>query len=170
MFESPRLFLRKWTETDFPFVGPILGDPIVMEFSEQGALTQREQEAWFREALRSHGSSELPGVLAVEHKKTGKVLGYISLCRDLERVSGQDAEIGFRLAHTAWGQGYATEAAKRMLELAKQTASVDRVVAIVDPNNHRSVRVLEKSGMIHEGEIMFDEYDYPDHVYVWQSA
>lgn len=39
-------------------------------------------------------------------------------------------------------------------------------VAIVDPNNQQSVRVLEKVGMTYEPEVMFDGYDYPDHRYV----
>ena len=38
-----------------------------------------------------------------------------------------------------------------------------RVVAIVDPNNRQSVRVLQKIGMTYERDVMFEGYDYPDH-------
>lgn len=168
MYESRRLILRKWTAADLSCLDAVLGDPIVMEFSDDGTLTLEEQEAWLQEATSPISSTELPGLLAIEHKKTGKVIGYVSLLQDLKRVSCHEAEIGFRLEQSAWGQGYASEAASIMFEVANKSASIARVVAIVDPNNHRSVGVLKKLGMTQEGEIMFDGYDYPDHIYARQ--
>jgi len=107
----------------------------------------------------------LPGLLAIERKRDEHVIGYISLSRDLKRVGSRDAEIGFRLATPAWGEGYATEAASGMIDASKSITFADRIVAIVDPNNRRSVQVLKKVGMIYDSEIMFEGYDYPDHLY-----
>ncbi len=166
MLESARLILRPWREEDQKFVGAILGDPEVMRFSDAGELGASHQEVWLRGILRAVTANELPGNLAIEHKASARVIGYVSLSRDLTRVGREESEIGFRLARSAWGRGYATEAVQRMIEAAKSITSTQRVVAIVDPHNHRSVRLIEKIGMMYERDVMFEGYDHPDHRYV----
>jgi len=71
----------------------------------------------------------------------------------------------FRLARAAWGYGYATEAIGGILNLASGLDGLTRIVAIVDPHNIRSVRVLEKIGMIYKSDVVFEGYDHPDHLY-----
>ncbi|MEM9708609.1 MAG: GNAT family N-acetyltransferase [Pseudomonadota bacterium] len=103
--------------------------------------------------------------MAVELKENDRFVGYISLSREPGRVQLGDAEIGFRFAKRAWGKGYATEAGKAVVRRVRTAKSAKRIVAIVDPNNLRSVRVVTKLGMVMEGEIMLDGYDYPDRLY-----
>ena len=67
------------------------------------------------------------------------------------RVVGHRAEIGYALAQAAWGQGYATEAARAVVELALTLPGVRRVWAFHDVENVASGRVLEKAGMEREG-------------------
>ncbi|MEM6906056.1 MAG: GNAT family N-acetyltransferase, partial [Pseudomonadota bacterium] len=76
----------------------------------------------------------LPGTRAIELRGQGTIIGYVSLSRDLERVGGDEAEIGFRLATSHWGFGYASEAAKAVIEAATGTCGTNRIVAIVDPH------------------------------------
>jgi ribosomal-protein-alanine N-acetyltransferase len=61
-------------------------------------------------------------------------------------AGGPDIELGFHLARSHWGRGYATEAARACLAwaLAERT---ERVVAIAAPANRSSIRVLEKISM-----------------------
>lgn len=165
MLKSARLTLRNWRLDDQVFVDAIVGDPEVMEFSDTGPLSQSQQIAWLRDILKNKPPDNLPGKLAIELGSSRQVIGYISLSRDLARVGHGEAEIGFRLAKSAWGQGYATEATERMIEAAKLIPSVERVLAIVDPSNHRSVRTIKKVGMLFEREVMFEGYDHPDHLY-----
>lgn len=61
------------------------------------------------------------------------------------------AEIGFVLARSSWGHGYATEAANAVLRWASSLDSVFRVWATCDVENAASARVLEKIGMSSEG-------------------
>jgi RimJ/RimL family protein N-acetyltransferase len=56
-------------------------------------------------------------------------------------------EVGWRLARDAWGQGYATEAARAALAFGFEEHAMAEIVAIVDPRNVRSLRVGEKLGM-----------------------
>lgn len=148
---------------DFGSLDAILGDPEVMKFSDTGVLSKRGQRTW----LKKQNPSDKPygplGNFAIEHKRSGYVIGYVSLSRDLMRVGHREVEIGIRLSQSAWGQRYATEAVERVIAAAK---SSEKIVAIVDPNNHRSVKFIKKVGLIYECDVMLAGYGYPDHLYV----
>ncbi|WP_422034430.1 GNAT family N-acetyltransferase [Roseibium sp.] len=144
----------------------ILGDPDVMQFSDRGVLGEKDQAAWLQNAIASNDQYSLPGFFAIERRQDRRIIGYISLSRDLTRVERGEAEIGFRLAKQAWGQGYASEAVAAMIETFAHLPATAKIVAIVDPHNLKSVKVLEKAGMAYCRDIMFPGYDYPDHLYV----
>ncbi|MEM9427041.1 MAG: GNAT family N-acetyltransferase [Pseudomonadota bacterium] len=160
---TPRLVLRPFVENDLNQLELILGDSVVMEFSDHGPLDAAEQLEWLK---RMTDSAHVLLVRAVERTSNNALIGYISLANDPQRVSRNDAELGFRFARAFWGSGYAFEAAKAMIDLATSRPEIKRLVAFVDPHNKRSVRVLEKLGMVWDGDVMFDGYDYPDHRFV----
>ncbi|MEM9434678.1 MAG: GNAT family N-acetyltransferase [Pseudomonadota bacterium] len=166
MIKSRRLSLRKWRGSDRAQLRLILGDPEVMEFSDQGALSEAQQTSWLDEACLVSRMDLLSGPLAITRRAEDLAVGYIRLSTEPGRVKTGAVELGIRLARRMWGQGYATEAAAAMIDAAKTIPSISELVAIVDPNNERSIRLLEKLGMAQDGEIMFDGYDYPDAVYV----
>jgi len=66
-------------------------------------------------------------------------------------VRGHAVELGFVLARPYWGHGYATEAARAVLQWAASLDSVFRIWATCDIDNRASARVLEKIGMSREG-------------------
>src|SRR5690606_29639318 len=72
-------------------------------------------------------------------------LGWILLTP--EDAEEPDIEIGWRLIRSAWGKGYATEAAMPVLDHAFQTVGLDRVIADINPHNAASLRVAGKIGM-----------------------
>ncbi|MEM9716732.1 MAG: GNAT family N-acetyltransferase [Pseudomonadota bacterium] len=166
MIRTERLTLRPWAARDLHALDPILGDAEVMRFSDHGVLGSKAQEDWLKEKINHATDRSGLGCHAIEERISGAVVGYISMTSNPNRVAGHEAEIGFRLRRSAWGQGYATEAAEAVIEAARTSKAIQRVVAIVDPNNAASVRVLRKLGMQFEREIMFEGYDYPDGVYV----
>ncbi len=165
MLETDRLILRNWTQADWSQTAAILGDPDVMEFSDFGTLSSEQQMDWFRKACAARVGDILSGPLAIIQKTTSEIVGYIKLSNDPTRNEQGDLEIGFRLSRSAWGKGFASEAVAKLIEKANEIPSFTRVVAIVDPHNKRSIRVLEKSGMSRVSEIIFDGYDYPDELY-----
>jgi RimJ/RimL family protein N-acetyltransferase len=165
MLETDRLVLRKWRKADRSQAATILGDPDVMEFSDRGTLNSEQLFDWFKKALAVRTGDILSGPLAIVQKFTGEVVGYVGLSNDPERNERDDVEIGFRLSRHVWGNGYATEAVAGLLRRTGDIPSNSRIVAIVDPHNKRSIRVLEKLGLSQVGEMMFDGYDYPDALY-----
>lgn len=163
MISTARLTLRPFQEDDDSQLVSILGDPKVMAFSDHGALDRVATRDWLHHAVQSGKENKLPLILAICPRPMGGLIGYISLSSDPQRVGKSEAEIGFRLSHTHWCRGFATEAAKALIAQAKCLSGIGRLLAIVDPNNRQSVRVLEKIGMTYEAEVMFPGYDYPDH-------
>ncbi|MEL7179021.1 MAG: GNAT family N-acetyltransferase [Pseudomonadota bacterium] len=166
MIIGERLRLRRWTANDIIYLDAIFGDPEVMEFSDRGALSKSEQQVWLDTQLSQAKSMERFGTNAIEFNTSGKVSGYVSLSQDLARIGPEEVEIGIRLARSVWGQGYAAEA---ILTLVNAVDPLGRIVAIVDPNNHRSVKLMKRVGMIYDRQVMFAGYDYPDHIYAMDS-
>jgi RimJ/RimL family protein N-acetyltransferase len=67
-------------------------------------------------------------------------------------------ELGYELHPDVWGSGLATEAASATIEVALGTLGLERVVAVVNAGNHRSIRVLEKAGLrFSEERVAYDE-------------
>jgi len=94
------------------------------------------------------------------------VIGYCGLFFFPDIEGQAEVEIGYRLARSVWGKGYATEAAKAVRDYAFNVLRLERLIAMIDPSNIASIRVAEKIGMHYEKEVMFEGYTHPDHVYV----
>jgi RimJ/RimL family protein N-acetyltransferase len=88
------------------------------------------------------------GFWAIEERDGGRVAGAVILkpLGDTEEI-----EVGYHLARDSWGRGIATEAAAGALRHGFTTVGLDRIVAVVNPDNSRSLRVITKLGMRHEG-------------------
>lgn len=170
MINTVRLNLRSFRDDDLHQVSETLGDPKVMAFSDDGALDHAACREWLRRAIQTATDHSLPLMLAICLKSDGRLIGYVSLANDPQRVSACEAELGFRLVHDCWGRGIATEAAQAMVVHATGLSGTKRIVAIVDPNNRQSVRVLQKIGMTYERDVMFEGYDYPDHKFGLELA
>jgi RimJ/RimL family protein N-acetyltransferase len=82
----------------------------------------------------------------IEDRVSGRFLGVTDLT-----IGPHGAVIGYILCQPAWGRGIATEAVRRLVDLAFERFGVWRVWATCAPQNPASRRVLEKVGMRHEG-------------------
>jgi RimJ/RimL family protein N-acetyltransferase len=126
----------------------VFGDPEVMRFSGGGARSPAgtlERVRSLIEHQERHGFSKW----GVCERASGALIGDCGI-QLLE--GGPDVELGFHLRPSAWGRGYATEAARACLDAAFADLGLDEVIAIVAPGNAASVRVLEKIGMRPAGE------------------
>jgi ribosomal-protein-alanine N-acetyltransferase len=74
------------------------------------------------------------------------------LCGKIElRVSGREAEVGYMLAASHWGEGLMSEALAAVLEFARERLSLSRVSGTCDPENRASARVFQKCGFRYVG-------------------
>jgi len=148
--DTPRLILRELTPDDTPALAKILGDAQVMRHSVGGVMSEQatgEFIDWCRQSYRVHGF----GPWAVQDKSSSTLAGFCGL--NAERVDDADEiEIGYRLAPGFWGKGLGTEAARRALNHGFDKLRIDSLIAIVEPANVASVKVIQKlgfSGFIH---------------------
>ena len=160
-----RLFLRHFHLLDEKAMYPVFGDPEVMKYGD-GVQTKEWVHNWLHACLERYHQSWGFGPYAVVEQHSQKVIGYCGLFY-FPNVNGQpEVEIGYRLAQSAWGHGYATEAAGAVRDYAFTDLGIRRLIAIIDPSNLASIHVAKKIGMHYEQDVVFKGYSHADHVYV----
>ena len=134
--------MREWREEDLDAHAAMSADPEVQRYLE-GVLDR--VQSWRSMAFHSgHWVLRGYGNWVVERKADGVVIGRVGLWNP-EGWFG--VEVGWKLDRDVWGHGYATEAAAASLEWAWRELDVDRVLAVIAPENDASRRVAARLGM-----------------------
>jgi len=144
--ETPRLLLRRLSVDDAEaiFTG-YAQDPAVSRYTSWAPHRQLEDTRGF---LRDNEEGWTRGTVfswAITRRDDGQIIGTTDF-----RLEGHRAEIGYVLARSAWGQGYATEVARAVTAWGLAQPDLARVWAVCDVDNKASARVLEKAGMTRE--------------------
>lgn len=150
ILSTSRLLLRPWRDEDLAPFTEMNADERVMEFFP-APLTAAASKAFF-ERIRQEWVREESGLYALEKREDGTLIGFTGLHRIAfaGELHGK-TEIGWRLRAEAWGQGYATEAARATLACAEETG-IGEVVAFTAIRNLRSQQVMKRLGMEYAGE------------------
>jgi RimJ/RimL family protein N-acetyltransferase len=149
--ETERLILRRHTQDDLSAVQTLVSDRriaattgnIPHPYPEDGAIR------WFAQSEQSieDGSAYL---FAMVRKADQTYMGAIGLHPVPEN---QHAEMGYWIGVPYWGQGYTSEAARRVLQFGFEAANLHRISARHFAHNPASGRVMQKIGMQHEGRL-----------------
>lgn len=141
--ETKRLILRPFEASDAAAAFAWFGHPVVMRFTPAGADKSIEETnvrvAGYVEHQKIHGFSKW----LVLNRASGVAIG------DSGLLVLQDygwVDLGFRFAQPYWGKGFATEAASAWVRAAFAEFRLTRLGAFVHPDNHASIRILEKLG------------------------
>lgn len=161
---TKRLWLRHFHIHDGDSLLRVFGDAEVMRFGE-GVQTREWVDNWLRTCLESYQLRGF-GPYALVEQKSGEVIGYCGLFYFSDVHGKPEIELGYRLVRSAWGQGYATEAASAVRDFAFDILNIKRLIALIDPSNEASIRVAKKIRMRREGEVMLEGYSHPDHIYM----
>ena len=146
LFTSERLGFRNWTKDDLPEFAKMNADKEVMEHFPK-TLTKSESNS-FIDRQQAHFKSYGYNYFVCEILETTEFIGFIGLShQDFEASFTPAVDIGWRLKKSAWGKGYATEAAKRCLNYAFNSLKIDSVISICTQNNNKSEHVMKKIGM-----------------------
>lgn len=144
VLHTGRMTLRPFSSADVPYLAHILSDAEVMRYSVRGVLTESETAEfvqWSVESYARHGF----GPWAVVEQHSGVLMGFCAL--NQESVDGvEEVEIGYRFATRFWGRGLATEIVRATLAYGFGTLGLRSIIAIVQPANVASVRVIQKVG------------------------
>jgi RimJ/RimL family protein N-acetyltransferase len=151
---TERLRLRPFTDADADDLFALHSDAYVLRYWDSPPWTDRERAVRFLAVCRQLADEGTGARLAVERAADGAFLGWCTLNR--WNPDFRSASLGYCLTRPAWGQGYATEAARALLEWAFRTLDLNRVQAEADTRNGASGRVLEKLGFQLEGTLRED--------------
>ena len=154
VMETERLVLRPFRREDVVLYAAISADPEVMRYlggPRDPAYTE-EQMADSNGTLRRTGA----GMVAVERRDDGAFVGAVGL--SVVPWFPDDLQLGWRLVPQHWGHGYATEAARAWLAHGFEVLGWDRLTAMADVPNLRSLAVMERLGMrrLHEVDLTED--------------
>ena len=159
---TKRLALRPFSFSDLGLAIDLFTDEQIMRYV--GGTIAKEKIVEEAEFYTRRGGRGCIGIWCICDRITGESLGSIALLplpvdkddTDWEQLIEDqlpdgEVEIGFLLKRTAWGNGYATEAAQRLLRFVFEDSPLEEVVAVIDPKNQSSRRVLEKIGFVDTG-------------------
>lgn len=176
--ETERLILRPPTNADLDdWASRVFADPEVIRYMPKRDMTPyaRAERALMvsNENWTAHGY----GGWIIRDKVDGQLVGSC----DLDREELGEVELGYCLAKAYWGKGIATETAQAIVRFAFETLKLERLVAVVVPENIASWRLLENIGFKYEKKAHYygwdveyygirrDQFQYPDSFYYLQS-
>ena len=154
---TERLILRDFVEDDWQAVLAYQKNPLYLRYyawTDRSPDEAREFVAMF--LAHQQAIPRIKFQLACTLKATGQLIGNCGI--RLESAGARQADIGYELDPNYWGQGYATEAARAVVEYGFSQLRVHRVWASCVADNLGSAHVLEKLGMHQEGRLRDNEY------------
>lgn len=162
--ETERLNLEPFQASHFDGLRAMESDPEIMRYISNGVVKTPE-ETWesihrVTQRWEKYGFSWW----AIREKTSGQIVGAACL-QHLANIDGAPLEIGWRLIADFHGKGFATEAAKAIIEFAVEHIGATYLVAVAIPENTASQRVMQRLGMSYKG--IEQHYDVPCVVYEW---
>jgi len=155
--KTERLTLRQFVLSDAEFILELLNEPsFIQNIGDKGVRTLSAAEKYLENGPISSYARNGFGLLAVILNDTGQPIG---MCGLIKRDSLDDVDIGYAFLPRFWSKGYALESAQAVMKQARDNVGLNRVVAIVDPANASSIRLLEKIGMTFEKIVKLPEDD-----------
>ncbi len=172
VLETDRLLVRPLQWEDLDALAAIMADSEVMRYVGNGAPKTREQTErlmrfWIADGARAWDETTLArlpqlrraierdahfSLWATVEKKTNRLIGRCGLLAwDLD--GRKETEVGYMIAKSHWGSGYATEAALAVRDYGFERLGFDRLISLIHPDNVPSQRVAMKNGMRHERDV-----------------
>ncbi|MDP9117528.1 MAG: GNAT family N-acetyltransferase [Actinomycetota bacterium] len=156
---ADRLTLRRWTDQDREPFAQLNTDVEVMRYFREPL--DRAASDSFIDRIETAFDELGYGLWAVEVRASGAFIGFTGLAlQTFEAPFTPAVEIGWRLARSAWGHGYATEAAQAAIEFGFGTVGLTEIVSMTSVTNERSRAVMRRLGMTRDPA---DDFDYPRH-------
>ena len=151
---TTRLRLRPFREADLEAYAAMCADPEVMQFIGAGGPVDADVAwrhmalflgAW---ALRGHG------MWALEERASARLVGRVGF---LDPPGWPGCELGWLLARSAWGQGYAFEAARAARDYGRDALGLTDLISLIRPDNLRSIALAQRLGAVAGEKIEFME-------------
>lgn len=153
---TERLWIRELATEDIPTLCTIYQDPDIRRFiTDIEDCIEDEiarQKAYIDTVYRFYGY----GLWGIFHKKSGSFIGRCGI--ENHKIAGkEEIMLSYLLDRKYWGQGYALEACKGALHYAREELDIQRIIAVIDCENKRSLRTAANLGMKPEQELIYND-------------
>jgi len=167
VLSTPRLELRELTEGDARFILELLNDPsFIRNIGDRNVRTLDDARAYIRKGPLASYEQHGFGLWLVELTSDSTPIG---MCGLLKRDVLDAPDIGFAYLPPFQSKGYGFEAARAVLDHARDTLHLPRVLAIVNADNESSARLLEKLGMRFERMVQVSDNEPPLRLFALSS-
>ncbi|MDB5798369.1 MAG: family acetyltransferase [Paucimonas sp.] len=154
--ETPRLRLRQWRQSDRAPFAAMNANAKVMEFFP--STLDRQASDALADRCEAYIAQRGCGFWALELKQTGQFIGFTGLhVPTADLPFAPCVEVGWRLAHEYWGQGFASEAARAALRFGFLELGLPAIVSFTALANLRSRAVMQRLGM----QLALPHFDHP---------
>lgn len=160
--DTLRLKLEPFNDAHFEGLRVMDSDASVMRYITNGVVKTPEETWESIRKVQARWQKYAFSWWAIKEKSSSAIVGAACL-QHLENVEGAPLEIGWRLIPEYNGKGYATEAAKAIIEYAAKQVGATYLVAVADPGNTPSHRVMQRLGMTYKA--IEQHYEIPCVVY-----
>lgn len=152
VIETDRLRLRQLTPTDASFILELVNDPDWLRFiGDRNVRTLDDAREYILRGPVDMYARLGFGLYLVEMRDPVVSVG---ICGLIKRDSLESVDLGFAFLPQFRGRGYALEAAAATMEFGRQHLLLRQIVAITDPENRSSIRLLQRLGMSFQGSIV----------------
>ena len=163
---TSRLMLRRWRSDDLEPFASMCSDPEVMRYIGSGDTRTIEQAAPSILAFERVWEEKRYGLFAVELLASNQLIGFTGLSEPTFLPEIMPAvELGWRFARQSWGNGFATEAARAVLDFGLVELELPEIVSIHQVGNDASGRIMQKLGMRFDRETIDPTCGRLVHVY-----
>ena len=154
IFETERLILREFTLADTRLLLNLNTSPEVLRYIHEPALRNEAHALEILENIILPQYQINHGRWAIHTRKDGAFIGWCGLKFLTET---QTTDLGYRLLPGQWGNGYATEAAKKCIQYGFTQLHIEEIFGKAHIDNVASIRVLENAGMKYLGNTIEED-------------
>ena len=144
IFETERLYVRRWNHNDLPALYELYGDAAIKETIAPRLTIEETQSIFEKQIVRYKNNSPFGRYFIVE-KQSNACIGILLFKKD---NNNKGVEIGYSLKKTKWKKGYATEVVKESINWIFESNQFSSLYAITSSENESSKNVLLKCGFI----------------------
>jgi RimJ/RimL family protein N-acetyltransferase len=143
--KTKRIYLRKFNSSEFDLLFQLDSDPEVMKFITLGKPRNMQEikEISMPMVMKSYTNGDDFGIFCAHLSENNKFIGWFQF--EIDKNFDNTIEIGWRLKKNAWGNGYATEVAKSLVQKGVQINK--SIVAEAMNDNTASINVMKKAGL-----------------------
>lgn len=160
---TERLILREFDYEDVTFIIELLNSPGWLAYiGDRGVKTLADARTYLTDGPMASFEKHGFGLAMVALRETGEGIG---MCGLIKRDSLPDVDIGYALLPAFTGKGYAFEIASATVDYARDQLGLRRLVAITDPKNVASIKLIKKLNMKYEKEVQLRPDDIAVHLF-----